>query len=283
MKRVFCLLICTLVLMMSFAIVPASAEEVETSTDFIYFKVPTEPNVAWKNFKQVFCHIWSEGADGGDFFNWQAKAERCTDLGNGYWAYDISELDFDENKSYALIFSNNNNLQTYNLTVTSDCRGDIVVCDGDTCENPVDSEKTCTVARWTVNADKVHPCVQLSSNGITINPDGVAVDSLDTKWGTGEGVTTTIEVGAAEENTDNNTDSSTDNNSPDTGFNYEAIEITTGADAEEDNVEENKHLSNILNGGGTALLIAGIAIAAAIVIAGAVIVVVVIKKKKKAQ
>ena len=267
MKRILCLLICTLVLLMSVALVPASAVEYETTSDFIYFQLPTEPGIAWKNFKMVFCHIWSEGADGGDFFAWQAKAERCVDLGNGYWAYDISELDFDENKSYALIFSNNNGMQTYNLTVTSACRGDIVVCNGDTCENPVDSEKKCTVARWTENADTVHPSVQVNSSGNLVDPDGVGQD-VDTKWGNYDGVTTTIEV---EENM-LPTEEATTETTTQSGFDYESIEISTGAIEEtKDNDGGNNILMYILIGGGS------VAVVGAIVCA-----VLVAKKKKKA-
>ena len=112
-----------------FAAVPftASAED-KTSSDYIYFQVPTETSIAWKNFSLVFCHIWSEGNDGGDFYAWQSKDERCTDLGNGYWAYDVTGLEFKEDACYAVIFSNENGMQTYNLSFTSDCLGDIVVC-----------------------------------------------------------------------------------------------------------------------------------------------------------
>ena len=187
MKRTICIILATLVLMLSVFTFGASAEE-KTSTDFIYFQVPYETGVAWNNFSMVFCHIWSEGNDGGDFYAWQSKNERCTDLGNGYWSYDISGFEFKEDSSYSLIFSNENGLQTYNLNFTSACRGDIVTCNGDTCVNPVDSEKQCTVARWITNADSVHPAAQISSDGAVVDPDGVFNDDVDRKWGNAEGV-----------------------------------------------------------------------------------------------
>lgn len=187
MKRFICLVLVVLVLMFSALSVSVSAED-KTSSDYIYFQIPTATGVAWKNFSLVFCHIWSEGNDGGDFYAWQSKEERCTDLGNGYWSYDISGLEFKEDSCYAVIFSNENGMQTYNLSFTSDCLGDIVVCEGDTCVNPVDSAKQCTVAHWLTNRDTVHPVAQISSDGALVDPDGISNDDVDLKWGNSEGV-----------------------------------------------------------------------------------------------
>ena len=186
MKRLLCLVLATLVLMFSMFTFSASAED-KTSTDFIYFQVPYEGSVAWNNFSLVFCHIWSEGNDGGDFYAWQSKDERCTDLGNGYWSYDISGFEFKEDSNYSVIFSNENGMQTYNLNLTSACKGDIVVCDGGTCVNPVDSSKQCTIAHWLSNPD-VHPAAQISSDGAVVDPDGVFNEDIDRSWGNAEGV-----------------------------------------------------------------------------------------------
>lgn len=188
MKKIICLVFATLVLMMSAFTFSVSAEDT-TSPDYIYFQVPTEPTVAWKNFSLVYCHIWSEGNDGADFYAWQAKDERCEDLGNGYWRYDITKLDFKEDSTYSLIFSNENGMQTYNLSFTSACKGDIVVCEGDMCVNPVDSEKNCAVARWMENKDKVFPSAQIGSDGAMLDPDGVFNADIDRKWGNSDGVT----------------------------------------------------------------------------------------------
>lgn len=187
MKRILCLVFAMLVLMLSVFTFTASAEET-TNSDCIYFQVPTAPEVAWKNFSIVFCHIWEEGDEGGDFYPWQAKDERCTDLGNGYYSYDLSGLTFKEDGKYSVIFSNENGMQTYNLTLTSDCKGDIVYCEGDTCENPVDSAKQCAVARWMENKDKVHPCAAFSSDGVLLDPDGIFNTDVTSKWGSSEGV-----------------------------------------------------------------------------------------------
>lgn len=204
MKRLFCLVLAIFVLMLSMCTFSASAQE-STNPDCIYFQVPTQAGVAWKNFSIIFCHIWQEGDEGGDFFAWQAKGERCTDLGNGYWSYDISQFDFKEDATYSVIFSNENGLQTYNLSITSDCKGDIVYCSGETCVNPVDSEKQCTVARWMENNEKVHPCAVFGSDGTLVDPDGVFNSDADLKWGSSEGVSIEmpeVEVLVEEEETE---------------------------------------------------------------------------------
>ena len=187
MQRFACIIFAILVMMTSVFAFGASAEDT-TNPNCIYFQVPTAPEVAWKNFTTVFCHIWQEGDEGGDFYAWQAKEERCEDLGNGYYSYDLSGFTFKEDAVYSIIFSNENGMQTYNLTLTSDCKGDIAMCEGDICENPVDSEKQCAVARWIENKDKVHPCAGENSVGLILDPDGIDGTDVDLTWGNSEGV-----------------------------------------------------------------------------------------------
>ncbi len=210
MKRVICLVLAVILLLCSAVCANAaeSSDAMTTSTDCIYFQIPTETSVAWHNFSVVFCHIWSEGNDGGDFFAWQSKDERCEDLGNGYWSYDVSGFEFKEDANYAVIFSNENGMQTYNLSFTSACLGDIVVCEGDTCVNPVDSSKRCTVAHWLSNRDSVHPVAQISSDGGTVDPDGVFNEDIDRSWGTSEGVS--IEFPEVEVPTEEETEAETE-------------------------------------------------------------------------
>lgn len=205
MKRVLSVLIAVLALLLS--VIPAAAADSMTDSDHIYFEVPTEGGVAWRGFNMVYCHMWSK--DGGEIYPWQSKAERCEELGNGYWSYDISAIDFDPNAEYALIFSNENGMQTYNLNITSSCKGDIVYCEGETTTNPVDGEKSCAVARWKNNGDKVHPAVELDSNGVTINIDEVDPADAETLWGESEGasyalpeIASTDSDTALEENTE---------------------------------------------------------------------------------
>ena len=183
MKKVFVMMIAVLLLAMCVMPMAASAADM-TEPQYIYFEVPTG-GVAWNNFNVVYCHMWSKL--GGDVYNWQTKGEICEDMGNGFWRYDLSQIDFDPEGEYSLIFSNDIGMQTYNLNITSDCQGDIAYCDGDTCVNPVDGEKSCAVARWRNNGEMVHPAIEVDSNGVLLNVDGVAEDSIQTVWGTSEG------------------------------------------------------------------------------------------------
>lgn len=250
MKRVICLTLAVFVLMFSCLTFSASAEET-TSTDCIYFQVPVETSVAWNNFSMIFCHIWQQGDEGGDFYAWQSKEERCTDLGNGYWSYDISGFDFKEDGTYSVIFSNENGMQTYNLTLTSACKGDIAVCEGDSCENPVDNSKQCAVARWMQNGDTVHPSAEFGSDGDMLDPDDVFNTGIDLKWGSSEG--TSIVMPEVEVPTEPQTEAAT-----------EAEETATESDAQ-----------TILS---PLWIIIG---AVAILLIVAVIVVVVVKRTKK--
>lgn len=181
MKRFASLIMIVLVLVSCFSMLSVNAQM--TDTNCIYFKVPDNDRVSWNNFSMVFCHIWREGNEGGDFYAWQGKEERCTDLKNGYWSYDLSGLEFDPDGVYCVIFSNENGKQTYNLTLTSQCLGDIAVCDGDTCVNPVDGAKTCDVARWLHSGDSVHPCAAIDSTGTLVDPDNIDGQDIDRTFG----------------------------------------------------------------------------------------------------
>ena len=184
MKRILSVVFVLMILLLCAAPMCVSAAET-TDPAYIYFVVPTEGSVAWRNFKNVYCHMWSK--TGGDVYGWQEKAERCEDMGNGCWRYDMSKLDLDPEGEYSLIFSSNTGSQTSNLNITSSCLGDIVYCDGTTNINPVDGEKTCAVARWTNNNDKVHPAIETDSAGNVINIDGIAPEDAETKWGDSTG------------------------------------------------------------------------------------------------
>ena len=109
-----------------------------------------EPNTAgWNNFKKVFCHIWAYGGD--SFYSWQAKGEACADKdGDGIWTYDLDAkgVALEANTLYAVIFSNENGMQTYNLLFDTNVLGDTAYCDGTTYENPEDSSKTAQAAFW---------------------------------------------------------------------------------------------------------------------------------------
>ena len=150
-------LVLALVVIMSVAMVAASAAEAnaDTSADAgadtaaskrLYFDTAS---AGWKNFNKVYCHIWSMEGN-GDIYNWQSKGETCVDGGDGIWYYDLDakKANLTAGELYCVIFSNNNNMQTYNLLFDTTCIGDTAYCDGTEYENPVDSSKKCTAAFW---------------------------------------------------------------------------------------------------------------------------------------
>ncbi len=103
----------------------------------------------WNNYKKVFCHVWVYG--GESFYSWQSKAEACTDKdGDGIWTYDLDakNVPLEANTLYAVIFSNENGMQTYNLLFDTNVLGDTAYCDGTMYENPEDSSKTAQAAFW---------------------------------------------------------------------------------------------------------------------------------------
>ncbi len=104
----------------------------------------------WTDFTKVFCHIWDlEGNE--SFAAWHSKKEACTDTNNdGIWSYDLAANGFEleEGKLYAVIFSNEDGLMTYNLLLDSTVLGDTAYCDGTFYENPEDSSKTSLAAFW---------------------------------------------------------------------------------------------------------------------------------------
>ncbi len=257
MKRIISMFICVLVLIMSIAVLPVCAQDT-TSTDCIYFQVPTEPNTEWKNFSMIYCHIWQEGADSVDFYAWQSKNERCTNLENGYWSYDISGFEFKENESYSLIFSNENGQQTYNLTITSACKGDIVVCGDEICKNPVDSNKDCLVGRWLENGETVHPCAMLDSEGQIQDPDWIAEKDVDTTWGSSEGVSIAMPQVAVptEAPTEKPTQKSTSSD--------EKIDSADNDDTDDDADKSSNNIIWYIVGGGVALVICAVVLVVAV-------------------
>ena len=122
-----------------------SSEEPEVK-NVIYF----DANSAnWGEFKKVFCHVWVYGGDA--FYSWQAKKETCTDAdGDGIWEYNFDDkgIALEDGVLYAVIFSNENGSQTYNLLFDTTCLEDTAYVVENVYENPEDSSKTCKVAFW---------------------------------------------------------------------------------------------------------------------------------------
>lgn len=132
----------------------------------ITFEVET---AGWKNYNNVFCHLWEYGSDA--FYSWQSKAEKCAKNADGTWSYDLdkAKISLDGAKQYCVIFSNDLGMQTYNLLLGSACIGDKAYCDGTTYENPEDSNKTAQAAFWRgQDKTKFGPELAISSIGTVV-------------------------------------------------------------------------------------------------------------------
>lgn len=171
-KKILCLAL-ALVCMASMAVIGASAAEDTT----IYFEVPSD----WNNYSSVFCHIWVYGGD--SLASWQSKKEKCTQVEDKLYSYDVSKVGgLEAGTYYGVIFSVDIGLQTYDTLMTSDCYGDTLYSDGTIYENPQDSSKTCVAAFWK-NHDKsaYGPVMQITSVGNLIGtccPPGVTAEGL---------------------------------------------------------------------------------------------------------
>ncbi|MDO4748841.1 MAG: dockerin type I domain-containing protein, partial [Eubacteriales bacterium] len=145
----------------------------------IYF----DSNTAnWGEFSKVFCHVWVYGGDA--FYSWQSKKQACTDAdGDGIWEYDFDAkgIVLEEGVLYAVIFSNENAAQTYNLLFDTNCLEDTAYVAEDVYENPEDSSKTCQVAFWTNQDPAVYgPEMVITSLGNVI---GTCIPSSTTAQG----------------------------------------------------------------------------------------------------
>ncbi|MCD8026107.1 MAG: leucine-rich repeat protein [Clostridiales bacterium] len=156
-KKAVSLILAAIMALSVFTVVPftvnAAEDESDSTSSYIYFDLGS---TGWQNTKTVYCHIWA--VDGsGTWCSWQTKAERCTDIGDDIWSYDLSqtgnEISASDGTIYSVIFSTNTGMQTYNLLMNGACIGDTVYCTGEEIETPEDSEKTAIVAAWRENTD----------------------------------------------------------------------------------------------------------------------------------
>lgn len=171
-KKILCLML-ALVCVASMAVIGVSAAEDTT----IYFEVPSD----WNNYSSVYCHIWEYGGD--SLAAWQSKKEKCTQVEDKLYSYDVSKVGgLTAGTYYGVIFSIDIGLQTYDTLMTSDCYGDTLYADGTIYENPQDSSKTAQAAFWkNHDAATYGPVMQVTSIGNLIGtclPPGVTAEGL---------------------------------------------------------------------------------------------------------
>ncbi|MBQ0098694.1 MAG: hypothetical protein KBS62_07190 [Oscillospiraceae bacterium] len=153
-KRILSAVLCIVMVLTAFSIVPFSVSAVDTANgvdtgaeQIIKF----DPSgTGWSNYKYIFCHIWVYGGD--PLTAWQAKASKMTKVSDTEWTYDVSKSGSSistDGTPYAVIFSNENGMQTYDLLFDSSVLGDTAYCNADEeIKNPADSSKTCKPAYW---------------------------------------------------------------------------------------------------------------------------------------
>lgn len=180
-KKILCLCM-ALVMIAGMAVIGVSAAEEEEAK--LYFQVPSD----WNNYKKIFCHIWPYGGDA--LANWQSKKETCTDEGNGLYSYDPTKVGgLSDGVTYCIIFSADTGMQTYDAVMTTACYGDTLYCDGTTCENPEDSNKTALIARWKKNAS-YGPVLAITSIGNIVGETAVqSAEDMFTAFITGPKLT----------------------------------------------------------------------------------------------
>ena len=137
----------------SSAVAAGDESEVGAGTK-IYFDVNSS---GWKNFKNIYCHIWR--ADGtGTWPSWQTRKELCTKESDGLYSYDVTKTgNGDEIQAagnhnyYCVIFSADTGSQIYNTIMNGNCLGDTCYVTGNQLENPEDNNKKATEAAWKNN------------------------------------------------------------------------------------------------------------------------------------
>ena len=120
----------------------------------------------WQNFSQIYCHIYEY--DGDHLADWQAKAEKCVDNGDGTWTYDLDAKGFslDAGTCYCIMFSTNTMCETYPCLMDTTCFGDTLYLTGNKIENPVDSSKSSDEAVFQNHDKNVYgPVLAITSIG----------------------------------------------------------------------------------------------------------------------
>ena len=177
LKRIIAIAVAVFIVM-SMAAIAVSAAEVNDSavggtssselgaSNLIYFDAS-----GWKSFSKVYCHIWEVGGD--NFYGWQTPSEACTSVGGTKYSYDLSKLKDSINipggmKSggkYCVNFVTDKGVQTFDLTIGTDCAGDTAYLKGNLLENPIDSEGTAEEAAWEKHSGKYAAHLTFTSIG----------------------------------------------------------------------------------------------------------------------
>ena len=105
----------------------------------------------WADFGAVGFYVFPTDGS-GELIPWGSKKLfKSEETSTGIWSYDpaANGMELVPGTEYAIIFVNQNSGgQTYNLLFDTSCLGDTAYCTGNEIENPTDSNKTATEAKW---------------------------------------------------------------------------------------------------------------------------------------
>ncbi len=160
-KKLLAFLLTILCIMSCFTIIGTSAADTESQTNVLYFKVPD----SWNNCYRIYCHIYILDS-GVAFTSWQSKKERCTQVEDNLYSYDLSQAGIEIMDECAVIFSSDAGHQTYPLMLRYDGLGATAYCDGTIYENVADYNKTVLAAFWeNTDPEDAGPIMMISSTG----------------------------------------------------------------------------------------------------------------------
>ena len=189
LKRIIAIAVAVLIVMSMAAIAVSAAEVTDSAVgadssssvgagttdsesgagDLIYFDAS-----GWTSFKKVFCHIWEVGGDTA-FFGWKTPSEECQPVKGSKtkFSYDISKLKDSMDVSggmkaggkYCVAFVAENDVQTYDTTIGTECIGDTAYITDNLLENPMVSEKKGNECKWENDGGKYGPHKVLTSVG----------------------------------------------------------------------------------------------------------------------
>lgn len=145
MKKLLAIIICVCMMLSVFCVHAFSAEADDTH-DIISFDTSC---TGWTDFSEIYFHIW-EKESCQPFFLWYSKSEQGVDMGNGIYSYDLTAhgIKPESDKTYYVVFFNENMKQTYNTPFTVDNLGDTAFCDVKDIDliSPIDN--TILIAKW---------------------------------------------------------------------------------------------------------------------------------------
>ncbi len=148
-----------LLIMISVTAVGFNAQQTQSEEKMIYFRVPDD----WQNFRKIFCHITIKET-GYSIYGYMSKKESCTEVDDGLWAYDLSDIVIMD--EYEIEFMSNVGHVTYPLMFRYENLGCTAYCDGTQYQTPYNMHKEVYAAYWEgVDPVVAGPVINIGEDG----------------------------------------------------------------------------------------------------------------------